>query len=128
MVATEDMLRDLRVDLGDEAGAFTDEELRRLLVRSVHPTSGLEQPSVALAMGIFQLLTQAARFASYTVNEAEERRGEIWKQLEGTYQLLLRRPDVNDALGSAGSNGAVAFRAFTYTKTRGQYDEYGIPR
>lgn len=126
-MATSDALSDLRQDLGDEAGAFTEDELRRLLVRSADPQTGEERPSVALAMGIFQLLTQAARFADYVVNEAQERRGEIWKQLEGTYELLLKRPDVRDVLAPATS-GAITFRAFTYTKTRVTYDEYGFPR
>lgn len=124
MTITAVQVSDLRADLGDEANAFDDEELTRLLERS-RDSNGTERHSVALAMGIFQLLTQAARFASYTVNEAEERRGEIWKALEAAYNLLLTRPDVNEALGSGGTIGAMTTRQMKWQKTSAHADEYG---
>lgn len=124
-MATEQELTDLRNDLGDTTGAFSDEELTRLLERSVDG-SGNAQHYVALAMGIFQLLTQAARFASYVVNEAQERREEIWKNLKGTYDLLLARPDVDAILGSSSSGGLIT-RKFTYTRTRTTTGEYAVP-
>lgn len=113
---------DLRADLGDENQAFSGEELARLLDRAAG------NHYVALAMGLFQLLTQSARFNDYVMNEGQERRSEIWQQFKGTYDLLLERPDVKETLGSqAGASGGLQTRKLKYTKTAGQYDEFGIP-
>lgn len=126
-MATDQELSDLRNDLGDTAGAFSVPELTRLLERS-QDSNGDSQHYVALAMGVFQLLTQAARFADYTVNEAQERKSEIWKNLEGTYKLLLLRPDVSAALGPDSSGAGVIVRRRTkYTKTRTAAGEYAFP-
>lgn len=129
MAATADELTDLVADLGDTTGAFSDSELRRLLDRSVSPDTGANQHYVAVAMGLFQLLTQAARFADYVVNEAQERRSEIWQNLKGTYDLLMERPDVSKALGpQSGDSGGFQTRSLKYTRTRGLgSDEYAIP-
>jgi hypothetical protein len=49
---TQQVVDDLRADLGDSAGAFTNEELTRLLERS-EDSSGNERYYVALAMGLY---------------------------------------------------------------------------
>jgi hypothetical protein len=124
-MATQQELDDLSADLGDTNGAFEQAELVRLLERS-RDESGNERHYVALAMGIFQLLTQAARFADYVVNEAQERRSEIWKNLKGTLDLLMERPDVSSALGP-DSSGGFQRRAMSYTRTRTAAGEYAFP-
>lgn len=125
MVVLQQEVDDLRADLGDTTGAFTQEELVRLLERS-QDGAGENRHFVALAYGILQLLNQANRFASYTINEAEERRSEIAKNLRETYRMLLDRPDVAEELGAAAGGGMVT-RRFTFTRTRSATGEYVVP-
>jgi hypothetical protein len=122
---TQQVVDDLRADLGDSAGAFTNEELTRLLERS-QDSGGNQRYYVALAMGLYQLLNQAARFADYTVNEAAERRGEIWEHLRGSLQLLMDRDDVRSVLGQ-GEAGGFQRRRMTYTRTVAASGEYNFP-
>lgn len=120
-MATE-TLDDLRADLGDSNNAFSEDELTRLLERAAG------NHYVALAMGLFQLTTQSARFADYVVNEGQERRSEIWNQLKGSYDLLMTRPDVKVALGeNSGVGGGMQTRKLSYTHTRQPGGEYSRP-
>ncbi len=125
MAITQDEVDDLRADLGDTTSAFSQEELERLLVRSAD-AAGNSRHFVALAYGILQLLNQANRFATYVINEAEERRGEIAKNLRETYKLLLERADVAEELGNA-ADGAMQTRRWTFTRTRSASGEYTVP-
>lgn len=125
MTATVEEVNDLRADLGDTTSAFTQEELERLLERS-QDSAGNNRHFVALAYGILQLLNQANRFATYTVNEAQERRGEIAQNLRATYKLLLDRPDVAEELGAAAGGGMVT-RSWTFKRTLGASTEYSVP-
>jgi hypothetical protein len=118
---TGEELDDLRADLGDETNAFTEEELVRLVIR------GAGNHWVAVALGIFQLLTQSARFSAYVVNETQDR-ADVWRQLKGTYDALLARPDVRAVLGSgAGAGGTIRTRKLGYASTLNDLGEYGAP-
>lgn len=80
---------ELRVDLGDTGTppAFTDAELTALLARASN------NGRLALAQGLWQLLTQAARLNDYTVGQSDEKRSQVFAQLQAAYKLASAGAD-----------------------------------
>lgn len=81
---------ELRLDLGDTGTppAFTDTELAALLTRAGN------NGRLALAHGLWQLLTQAARLNDYTVGQSDEKRSQVFDQLRTAYALASTNSDV----------------------------------
>lgn len=81
---------ELRLDLGDTGTppAFTDAELSALLARAGN------NGRLALAQGLWQLLTQAARLNDYTIGQSDEKRSQVFAQLQAAYKLASTGGDV----------------------------------
>lgn len=81
---------ELRLDLGDTGTppAFTDAELAALLARAGN------NGRLALSQGLWQLLTQAARLHDYTVGQSDEKRSQVFAQLQAAYKLASAGGDI----------------------------------
>lgn len=126
-MATDQQVTDLRNDLGDVNEAFTVEELQRLFARAAEygVTTSPDSHWVAMALGVLQLTTQAARFNDYVLTDNQERRSQVWSQFNSLLEELKAIPAVNRVLGStAGDAGAIQFRKLTYNNTQNLTAEY----
>lgn len=126
-MATPQQLTDLRNDLGDVNEAFTNEELGRLFDRATEygVTTFPDAHWVAMALGVLQLTTQAARFNDYVLTDNQERRSQVWSQFNTLLEELKAIPAVNRVIGTtAGDSGVPVFRKLTYNNTQTLAGEY----
>lgn len=90
---TADQLSDFRKDIGDEDSdnyVFTETEINRLFTRA---DSDYDR-TVILALE--QLITNAAKFADYTVGQTTERRSQVFDQLVRTLDIKRQSTAAGD--------------------------------
>lgn len=99
-----EVLVDFRADIGDTATppAFTDPELARLYERAG------EAYDRAVLLAFDQLLSGAAKFASYTQNQMQEKKSEIFNNLLKLRTLWAGKVDTADKATAAGQQVRLA--------------------
>lgn len=130
-VFSEHDVADLRADLGDIGNRWKVEELEQLLDRAQRRyAAGTAQQwvDIACAMGLAQLLSNAAKFNDYVIAEEQQKKSDIWRQMNGTYQNKLLMGHVKAALNiEGGSTSGIQQQTLGYQRTRGSGDEFASP-
>lgn len=125
-MATQDELSDLRKDIGDVNNAFSEAELDRLFIRAEeYGAVGRDRHWVAMALAILQITTQAARFNDYVLTDNQERRAQVFAQMQAVLTDLKEIPAVNKVLGAtAGDAGKPVFGKMKYANSAMLSGEY----
>lgn len=121
-------IQDLRADLADTNNRWDADALNQLMDRASRKLpSGNAQMwvDIACTMALMQLLPSAARFNDWVVAEEQQKKSDIWKQLNGTYQDKLAMSHVRAALNiEGGAASAVQMGTLGYQRSRGMADEF----
>lgn len=121
-------INDLRADLADTNNRWDADALNQLMDRASRklPAGNAQMwVDIACAMALMQLLPSAARFNDWVVAEEQQKKSDIWKQLNGTYQDKIAMAHVRAALNiEGGAASAVQMGTLGYQRSRGNGDEF----
>lgn len=119
MALTIEQLSDLRADLGDTSAtpAFADAELERLYVRS-----GEDYASTVL-FAIDQLLMNAAKLNDYTAGQTQERKSQVFANLQKMREIWAVRAPASASGGTSRQVRVFGLRTQPKPKREAPYTE-----
>lgn len=121
-------IQDLRADLADTNNRWDGDALHQLMDRASRkfPSGNAQQwVDIACALALMQLLPSAARFNDWVVAEEQQKKSDIWKQLNGTYQDKIAMGHVRAALNiEGGAASAPQMGTLGYQRSRRAADEF----
>jgi hypothetical protein len=94
---------DFRDDIGDENGAYADEDIDRLEARAIARWGAAVAFEGARLLAVQQLLANAAKFNDYVANDSQEKKSQKFNnllKLRDMYKGDLREAQ-EDAAGSS---------------------------
>lgn len=98
MALSADQLADFQADLGisSDESVFTDAELNRLYTRAE------DDYDTAVALGIRQLMMDAAKLNNYTVGSSSEQKAQVFDHLKAMWEMWSKAAGIGGGALQAG--------------------------